>query len=150
MALTIKTKPDIYELPGASASITTTNTLNVGQTAQGVISTALQHDWFKVNLVKGQTYTFAAIGTGLNALKDTYLTLRNATGRSLTFNDDGGPGTSSLITYKATATGTYYLDVSGYPTPSLGAGAPTGQYGLSITSGTRASFDATKIGRAHV
>lgn len=142
MALTIKTKPDIYETTDALATTATTYTLNVGQTAQGVISTSLEHDWFKVSLVKGQTYTFATIGTGLNALQDTYLTLRNSTGKSITFNDDGGPGTSSLITFKATATGNYYLDVSGYPTPSLGAGAPTGQYGISFTSGTRASFDA--------
>lgn len=145
MALTIKTKPDIYEVLDAGASASTTYSLAIGQTAQGMISTSLEHDWFKVSLVKGQTYTFAAIGTsstGINALQDTYLTLRNSTGKSVTFNDDGGPGASSLITYKATATGTFYLDVSGYPTPSAGAGAPTGQYGISATLGTRASFDA--------
>ncbi|WP_019586498.1 S8 family serine peptidase [Deinococcus apachensis] len=47
------------------------------------------------------------IGGGL----DSFLVLRDASGKKLTFNDDSN-GQDSSITYKLPATGTYYLEVS--------------------------------------
>src|SRR5205085_12474636 len=73
-------RPAITETTDASASTATAYALNVGQSGQGMISAAGDHDWFAVNLVGGQTYAFAEIGTGTQALRNTFLTLRDAAG----------------------------------------------------------------------
>ena len=57
--------PDVIESIDAAGGASTTYTLAIGQTAQGSISTLGDHDWFRVDLVAGQTYTFALVGTGI-------------------------------------------------------------------------------------
>ncbi len=127
----------VADTPGSSA---TTTTIAMDGTLHGTISGGSDHDWYRVNLVAGQTYTFAAVGIGTGLLNDPYLNLIGTNGTSiLAFNDDGLPNRNSILTYTATATGTYFLDVSGY-------GTSTGTYGLSATLGTRADFDPLMIG----
>ena len=128
--------PNVIETADAAANSSTTYTLGIGQTARGVVSAAGDHDFYRVNLVAGQTYTFALTGTGSNLLVDTYLRLYAANGTTqLAFNDDSLPNANSIITYTATTTGAYYLDAAAF------SGTATGQYGLSATLGTRADFD---------
>ena len=129
-------RPSFTEGVDAAAGVSTSYTVSVGQSLQGTISGNSDHDWYAVTLVAGQTYAFAQVGTGTNGLEDTYLTLRNAAGTTLATDDDSGPGASSLITYTATTTGTYYIDAGAYAD-----GSSVGQYGLSVTAGTRPSFD---------
>jgi len=130
--------PDLTEMADIAASAATSSRLLSGQTGQGTIGTSGDHDWYRVDLVAGQVYTFALTGTGTNNLQDPYLSLRSANGSianaGAAINDDGLQGQNSILTYTAETTGTYYLDVSGY-------GSNTGQYGVSFTAGTRASFD---------
>jgi serralysin len=128
--------PTITETTDAAAGIGTTYTLASGAVAQATL-TAGDHDWFRVSLVAGQTYTFAEVGTGVNNLNDSLLTLRNSAGAFIVKNDDGLPNRNSLITYTATTTGTYYLDAASFSTTG------TGQYAISVTDGSRASFDLT-------
>jgi serralysin len=128
--------PNIIETIDAAASSLTAYTLTPGQTAQGLLSTGADHDWYAVALTAGQIYTFALTGTGTNNVTDTFLRLMGTDGTTeLASNDDGLEGSNSLITFTATATGTYYLDAGSFD--NLGAG----QYGLSFTAGNRASFD---------
>ncbi|MCM2475684.1 protease [Rhizobium sp. CG5] len=126
--------PNITETTDALASTGTTYRLGIGQTAQGTISSAADADWFRVSLTAGQTYTFALVGTGGSGVTDAYLRLLNASGVEVTYNDDGGPGFNSSITFTVTTSGTYYLEASGL-------GDATGQYGLSATAGSRAHYD---------
>jgi hypothetical protein len=131
--------PNIIEIADAAAGVSTAYVLGVGQTAQGMLGTNGDHDWYRVNLVAGQTYTFAMTGTGINNVQDTFLQLYNANGSTIvTSNDDGLPGNNSIFAYTATSTGAYYVDASAYGNGT----ADTGQYGVSFTAGTRASFDA--------
>lgn len=125
-----------------AASAATSASLVVGQSARGYISTYGDHDWYRVQLQAGHTYTFATIGTGLNSLNDTYLALRNASGVSLVVNDDWGAGTSSVIglpsplgagVFTASYTGTYFVDVGAYN--NLGVG----QYGVSVVESLASS-----------
>jgi serralysin len=132
---TVSIGPNIREVSDASATTSTAYSLSVGQSAQGVVSTGGDRDYYKVSLVAGQTYTFAEIGTGVNALKDTYLNLRNAAGKVLAFNNDSGPGQSSLLTYTVKTSGNYFIDVG------ANSRTATGEYGLSVTAGTKASFN---------
>jgi serralysin len=132
--------PDIIETADAAASKNTSYTLGIGQTAQGYLTRSggvTEHDWYKVNLVAGQTYTFALAATGVtnNSLEDPYLRLRNSNGALLEEDDDGGPDQFSSITYRATTTGTYYLDAGPFDDDSAG------QYGISAVLGSRAHYD---------
>ncbi|WP_308218638.1 M10 family metallopeptidase C-terminal domain-containing protein [Ciceribacter sp. RN22] len=128
--------PNVIERSDAAASSSTAYAIRVGQTAQGNIGSAGDHDWYAVQLTAGQTYTFAMVGTGTNLLADPYLTLRSAGGTVIGTDDDGGPDLNSTITFTATATGTYYIDAGAYTASGL-----TGQYGISVTAGNLAHYD---------
>ncbi len=127
----------LVETGDAAASTATTYSLAIGKTAQGRIESTGDHDWFKVDLIAGQTYTFAMVATGVTTvnLDDSYLVLRDSAGNQIISDDDAGPGTNSTITFTATTSGTYYLDAGSYNNGG------TGQYGLSVTQGTKASYD---------
>ncbi len=127
--------PSFIEGADAAGSTATTYALTAGQSVQGTI-TAGDHDWYRVTLTAGQTYTFALVGTGSNNLPGSCLRLYGADGTTLLAqNDDGLPNGNSIITFTATTTGTCYLDAAG------ARARETGQYQLSVTNGTRPSFD---------
>jgi len=129
--------PNVLETTDAAASTATTYNLGIGQTAQGVLGAASDHDFYRVNLVAGQQYTFAMIGTGVtNDVDDTFLRLRDSSGTEIANNDDVAPQEmfSSSLTFTATTTGVYYLDAGAF-------GNETGQYGISAALGPRAVFD---------
>src|SRR2546421_852404 len=129
--------PDVIETTDAAGNTTTTYTLGIGQTAQGQLSSSSDHDWYRVNLVAGQTYSFAMTGTGTNNAIDTYLRLYAPDGATLVAqNDDGLPNFNSVFTYTATSSGTFFLDAADYQGPPGASGTP-GQYGLAVTAGTR-------------
>lgn len=135
--------PTITEGSDLAGSVDTSASLSIGESAQGLISNNKDHDWYKVQLEAGKTYTFAAIGTGLNALSDPLLNLRDASGNIVVSDNDSGPGQSAVIgmskVFKAQYSGAYYLDVA-----SKDAGL--GQYGISViesnaANGYKPSFD---------
>ncbi len=101
-----------------AASSSTTGRVTVGSSATGRIESSGDHDWFAVTLSAGQSYQFRLTSTSL----DSYLRLYSAGGSLITYNDDGGGGLNSLITYTATSGGTYYLDAADY---SSGTGSYT-------------------------
>jgi serralysin len=129
--------PDILETLDAADSTATAYTLDIGQIAQGQLTAGSDtHDWYRVNLVAGQTYTFAETGTGTNNVQDTYLRLYAADGTTqLAFDDDGLPNQNSIFTYTATTTGTYYIDAGSFNN------AGSGQYSVTVALGNRPSFD---------
>lgn len=93
---------------------TTTATITPGSYVNINIETAGDQDWYAITLVAGQTYTFSTIS---GALSDTILTLYNSAGTQLLQNDDAnGSQLWSEITYTASASGTFYLGVTGYNT----------------------------------
>jgi serralysin len=134
--------PSVAETVDAAAGTSTTYSLEIGQTAQGNIAVLGDHDWYRVNLIAGQTYSFAMIGTGTKSLRNTFLRLRDSAGNSVAADDDWGPGYSSRISFTASVSGPYYLD-AGAVYDGL-----TGQYGISATAGTKPNFDVTMGGGA--
>lgn len=86
-------------------------TLNV--TIAGEVDTSGDHDWYAIKLIAGRAYSIFTEQSGPAAL-DTTLTLRDANGNSLLFNDDGGRDLFSLLTFTADVTGTYFIDVGAY------------------------------------
>ena len=76
-------------------------------------------------MVAGQTYVFSERGTGSTPLNDSFLVLFNPGGTLATFDDDGGNGIFSLITYTATQTGTYFLRAQSFDNGDSGTGTYT-------------------------
>ena len=103
-----------------AANAGTTGTLAVGDESFSQLETGGDRDWFAINLVAGQSYTFTLDGTGSPALSDPLLTLYSATGVMLTSDDDSGTGLNSLITFTATTTGVHYLQAGAYSSSYTG------------------------------
>ena len=75
------------------------------------INALSDHDWFKVWLDKGLTYSFSLDGTSLGGtLSDPQLSLRSVTGRLLAQDDNGGTGNDAKLVFSASDSGWYYLD----------------------------------------
>ncbi|MCA3278320.1 MAG: M10 family metallopeptidase C-terminal domain-containing protein [Roseomonas sp.] len=108
----------------------TTVTLAIGASLNGAVNTSGDRDWFAVDLVAGQRYSISLDGAAYisyGALSDPYLRLRNASGSLVAQDDDSGSGYNSLLTFTASATGRYYLDVGAYND------AGSGGYRLTIS-----------------
>jgi serralysin len=98
----------------------TAATISPGGSVDVTVETLGDHDWYKITLTAGTTYVFHTSSiSGSNP--DTFLTLRDAAGVSLASNDDGGDSTFSLISYTATASGTFYIDAGTFEDGSIGS-----------------------------
>lgn len=102
---------------------TTTSTIIVGgPSIVSTIDTIGDQDFFRIDLVAGQTYeigVYAKVGgPNLIPLADAYLELYDAAGNLVVTADGGGPNTPSgldaLLTYTADHTGTYYINARGF------------------------------------
>lgn len=130
--------PVLHEGSDAANSTATTAQMGVGDYFFGTVGAGGDSDWVEVNLIAGQTYTFGLVGVGAlsDSLLDPILRLRDSSGAQIAVNDDGGPGTNSGLTFTAGSSGTFYLDVQSYSATSQPS-----DYGLSMTTGDRASYD---------
>jgi serralysin len=107
--------PPADTVPG---DLTTTVSLNLGA-VDGYTDVLGDRDWYRVQLVAGQTYTFFTAATGGTTDIDTDIYLRSADGTQLRYNDDS-TATYSRIRYTATTTGVYYLDVGAFENGEVG------------------------------
>ena len=114
------------EIPG---DVSTTFTLNIGDTIISQIETSGDQDWFRVELQAGVTYEFTLNGTGATPLGDPFLEIMSSTGVQLKTNDDGGTGLNSLLRFTPTTTGVYYINAHGWADANGVTG--TGSYALS-------------------
>ncbi len=114
-------------IPGDS---TTTYTLAIGGSETGVINTVGDDDWFRVDLVAGQSYVFTMTGA-----MDAYLELRSPNGLLVAIDDDGSPVIGSLdsqLRYTAQTSGAFYLNARAYE----GSGVSnTGAYTVTANLG---------------
>jgi len=112
-------------------NVSSTATLAVGGGINGTLCSVGDRDYYRINLVAGQTYLFRTGSTTAvtdTTAVDTILTLRDASGVQLLTNDDAGEYVYSGIRLTATTTGTYFLVVSGF-------GSATGQlHSISLTT----------------
>lgn len=109
-------------IPG---TISTTASLTGNTAYVSQIDTPGDHDWYRLTLTAGTTYSFDVLGSGSGStsltLADPYLFLRDSTGQLLLTNDDGGVGHSSRLFYTPTISGTYYLDACAYSVSATGS-----------------------------
>ena len=74
----------------------------------GDIETPGERDWYRFEAVSGVAYDAQVSLTGLG---DSDMRLRDADGNELVYDDDGGVGLGSRITWIAPTDGTFYWDV---------------------------------------
>ena len=112
-----------------------------GGTATAAIETAGDRDWFRLDVIAGQTITVNANGSGSGAgtLSDTFLVIYDSLGRYVTLDNDSGPGLDSRLTFTSAGTGFYYIAVSGN-------GTVTGTYSVSVsTASGQALIEPAKL-----
>jgi Ca2+-binding RTX toxin-like protein len=116
-------------IPGNTGS---TATLAIGGSVNGYVNFVGDDDWYRVELVAGQSYVFTLTGSGGTPLADPYLELRSSGGALIAIDDDAGPGVNSLLRFTPTQSGTYYINARAYE----GAGVSnTGGYTLTAAIG---------------
>jgi len=93
----------------------------------------LDYDLIPITLRAGTTYTFSYRGTPTDGIDDPYLALFGIGGVYITEDDDGGYGRSSMISYTAPQTGTYYLYATSWYTLTYGDPTlDTGNYTIDV------------------
>ena len=127
----------ITETADATSNTATSYSMGVGDVFYGRESQG-GTDWVAVTLVAGHTYSFGAVGLGAvgSGVTDPLIKLHAANGTVLDQNDDSGPGFCADLSFTATTSGTYYIEVK-----SLN-GVTDGEYGLVVTEGDRPSYGA--------
>jgi Ca2+-binding RTX toxin-like protein len=93
-----------------------------GESIVSTIDMVGDQDFFRVELVAGQTYEIGQYlvtgGPGGVPLADAYIELYDAAGNLVATADGGGPNTPSgldaLLTYAAEVSGTYYINARAY------------------------------------
>ncbi|HPF34214.1 MAG TPA: PPC domain-containing protein [Candidatus Krumholzibacteria bacterium] len=106
----------------------TANVLTAGDDMNGAIDVSLDADFFAITVTAGASIDFE---THAGDVVDTKLYLYDTDGTTqLAYNDDGGAGYYSLISFDFTADGTYFVKVVGY------SSSYTGTYILSATEAT--------------
>jgi serralysin len=117
-------------IPGDTS---TTATLAVGASVNGNLETTTDNDWYRIDLVAGQSYVFNLNGSGAPALADPFLELRDSSGTLIAIDDDAGPGINSQLRFTVQTSGTYFVNARSYF--DADQAATTGGYTLSAAIG---------------
>lgn len=109
----------------------TTTTIGVGGTLQNTLETAGDHDWVRINLNQGQEITVFL--EAITSTLDPYLRIRNSSGTVIWESDDINIGVNldSLLSFQATYTGVYYIDVGAFD--STNNAGEIGDYRLTVS-----------------
>ena len=114
-------------MPDIGQTTSTAGTITVGGTTINTIDVSGDHDWFKITLAAGQAITVTLNGI---TLVDPYLRILNSAGVEIYYDDDihSGVDLDSQISFAASTTGAYYIDVGAFD--NSGAG----DYQLTVTT----------------
>ena len=96
--------------------------IGVGEPIEGLIDYADEADVFELSADADQFYR---VDVALGTLEDSVLTIYDADGWEVAFNDDYGSGTASRIDWRAPSSDAYYVVVSAYDDS-------TGSYTLTV------------------
>ncbi|MBF0185877.1 MAG: DUF4347 domain-containing protein, partial [Magnetococcales bacterium] len=130
-ALTMDTPTDVGNAAATSGS------LGIGQSVSGIIAPSGDHDWFKVNLAAGASYSFEM----KSGQSQQFVGVSNSSPRLYLKDSSGNTVISNYedkIVYTPDVSGEYYLDVGTVPSSSY-----IGSYTLTATTDT---VDSLRVG----
>ena len=116
-------------------------TMAVGDDFIGHIDRAGDADAIKISLDAGVSYTFNLYGrdySGISGLSDPVLELYNSSASRVAYNDDGGAGLNSKITYTAAYSGDYYIAAKGFSTR-------TGTYDIDVEPTSTPTYPQSQL-----
>ena len=105
--------------------IYTNGSINIDTNLSAKLDFKSDKDWFKVQLNKDNLYQFDC--TELNSI-DPFINLRDSQGNIIAYDDDSGSGDDAQLLYKATYTGSYFIDINDFDDNY------TGIYNLAVKS----------------
>ena len=110
------------------ADASTTGSVGVGSSITGRIDFTDDEDWIALTASPGQPVQIDLEGspTGRGDLRDPLLRIVDGSGMELAWNDDGGEGLNSQITYQPISGSTVYIVAGAY-------GGQTGSYTVTIS-----------------
>ena len=134
------------EIPGSIASGAT---LAVGASATVAVDRPYDHDWYKVTLTAGTTYTFALTGTSPNTTPGIY-GIYNASGTYLegyAVGVSSGATTTASTIFTPSVGGDYFVDAFSYYEGSytLSVNAATADVPANTTSTTTVTVGAAAL-----
>jgi hypothetical protein len=97
-------------------SFATANPISCGDIYHAEITPAGDNDYIVFTTSDVSSITFATDAEGASPVGDTVIYLYDASFNQVGYDDDGGPGTYSLITLANAPAGTYYGQIYGYST----------------------------------
>jgi hypothetical protein len=116
--------PDSYEPDDTAAEA---NVIISGETQLHNFHVAGDNDWMRISVDTGDSYVFETSAAGSST--DTYMYLYDTDGTTvLEYDDDGGSGLFSLISYTFSDAGTYYIMVRPYSSSYVGT-----QYNINVS-----------------
>ena len=96
------------------ASVASGVVLTEGTSLRGTLENNSDHDWYKVDLKAGKAYRFILSHYNDTDHLDPYLYLRDSKGKEIKHDDDSARDLNSLIDFRPTQSGTYFLDAGSY------------------------------------
>ena len=102
------------------ASVASGVVLTEGTSLRGTLENNSDHDWYKVDLKAGKAYRFILSHYNDTDHLDPYLYLRDSKGKEIKHDDDSARDLNSLIDFRPTQSGTYFLDAGSYRNSSHG------------------------------
>ena len=95
--------------------IATNGVIEDNQTLSGSLEVEGDRDWFAIDLSAGDE-----IIVNLTGDFDTVLSVEDSTGNELAFDDDGGEGFNSSLSFEVAENDTYYLIAAAYADNYMG------------------------------
>ncbi len=132
--------------PSALFTVNSGNTVTGAGSSTGFTVATADYDFYALNITSPGLVTMETItGAASPANTDTVVHFADAAFTRLAFDDEGGVGSLSLLSYNVTTPGTYYVVVSGWGASSTGnyllritgpaAPLPTGQAAVTMQTG---------------
>ena len=124
--------------PDFAGNTSTTGALTIGGNVSGNLTAAGQSDWFKVTLTAGTEYVFNVNSGTLTNGQNQLVTLYDSNGNYLLSGGDFEQVSGAQIAYIPTASGTFYVGVSGNSGATgsftLTSSTPTFDFGDTIAT----------------
>ena len=126
-----------FEGADAAPSTLTNYTISPGDSFQGYIGYN-DEDFVRISLTAGQSYTITVTG---GTLDDPFVGLFSGSGNLLDWDDDSAGGLNPRLSYTATYTGTYYIDVTSFDVAAGITPTDFGTYTLSVSGTATPTLD---------